>query len=544
VLPSTEAVRLEVAQGGSHITYLQVALSIMSRIETELDPARYGDEVRFVRECLTAGRRKTAISVQLMDESQASNEVRMGLTDTYNGSGAQRHTKRKGYELRGALWAVRTSVAGTLDPLAEGESRQGLPWMGPAIPMWPVSDLGAAVATKIQTFFEDQFNTWGFDIFEFDKITGSRSLLFCGWEAFLRSGCFSEFPIDWQKVTVFLAKVESLYKTEKQTPYHNRIHAADVTQTVHALCYDLGLSAFYDPMDWFVTTLGAIIHDLGHHGKSNAYHVAMQDELALTYNDKSVLENFHLSLAFKMLSGNADTNLLSGMSRDQVAVVRKEVIDMVLGTDMAQHFSRVGDLSRLISTIGKDAEVWQSDDAHMMVLRAMVLHCADISNPTKPFKLATQWSFRVLQEFFLQGDAEMAAGVPISPLCDRVNTDIPGSQIGFIKFITLPAFDLLGILAPKVKDICVVEAIGNHKVWEHRSKNRDFYEETRDPNFGQVQEEDFYPDREAGLSGVSTRVVDTFIQAELGDDENIGTDTESRLPMNSFWAQLWGCSCR
>lgn len=41
--------------------------------------------------------------------------------------------------------------------------------------------------------------------------------------------------------------------------------------------------------------LGALIHDFKHPGRSNAFLAKTGHSLALTYNDVSVLENFHLS---------------------------------------------------------------------------------------------------------------------------------------------------------------------------------------------------------------------------------------------------------
>ena len=43
-----------------------------------------------------------------------------------------------------------------------------------------------------------------------------------------------------------------------------------------------------------------------------------------------------------------------------------------------------------------------------------------------------------------QGDEEKKLGLPISPLCDRVTTNIPESQVGFITYITTPAYAALG----------------------------------------------------------------------------------------------------
>ena len=56
-----------------------------------------------------------------------------------------------------------------------------------------------------------------------------------------------------------------------------------------------------------------------------------------------------------------------------------------------------------------------------------------MGNPAKPWKLSCEWSARVMDEFFRQGDTEMSKGLPVSPFMDREKTDIAKCQIGFIK---------------------------------------------------------------------------------------------------------------
>lgn len=49
---------------------------------------------------------------------------------------------------------------------------------------------------------------------------------------------------------------------------------------------------------------------------------------------------------------------------------------------------------------------------------------------------------QLLEEFFRQGDKERALGLPFSPLCDRNNTLVAESQIGFIEFIVEPSMQV------------------------------------------------------------------------------------------------------
>lgn len=84
---------------------------------------------------------------------------------------------------------------------------------------------------------------------------------------------------------------------------------------------------------------------------------------------------------------------------------------------------------------------------------SLVLHCCDISHPAKKWDLHHKWTMLLLEEFFRQGDLERDLGLPFSPLCDRNNTLVAESQIGFIEFIVEPSMavcsDMLEvILAP------------------------------------------------------------------------------------------------
>ena len=62
------------------------------------------------------------------------------------------------------------------------------------------------------------------------------------------------------------------------------------------------------------------------------------------------------------------------------------------------------------------------------VLQNMV-HCSDLSNPTKPLDIYKQWVDRIIDEFHRQGDKERDAGMEISPMCDRFNATIEKSQV-------------------------------------------------------------------------------------------------------------------
>ena len=93
---------------------------------------------------------------------------------------------------------------------------------------------------------------------------------------------------------------------------------------------------------------------------------------------------------------------------------------MVLATDMVFHNEHLNYFS--------DAKNSPSLADTTTVLGFM-LHSADISHSLRPWKHHERMVEDLFEEFFRQGDKEVAAGFPISPLCDRATLQIPNSQI-------------------------------------------------------------------------------------------------------------------
>ena len=58
-----------------------------------------------------------------------------------------------------------------------------------------------------------------------------------------------------------------------------------------------------------------------------------------------------------------------------------------------------------------------------------MVHCADLSNPTKPLEIYRRWEKLIMEEFFQQGDREREQGLDVSPMCDRQNATIEKSQV-------------------------------------------------------------------------------------------------------------------
>lgn len=124
------------------------------------------------------------------------------------------------------------------------------------------------------------------------------------------------------------------------------------------------------------------MHDTDHPGYNNQYMVATRDRIALRYNDKSCLENHHISMAFSTMLKSSKTRIFENFTNEEFKIMRENMIDLVLATDNMRHFSDLHYLKQRIAS--PDFEPNGKDKKE---ITNYLIHLADISNPTKPWKL-------------------------------------------------------------------------------------------------------------------------------------------------------------
>nr|XP_040564799.1 cAMP-specific 3',5'-cyclic phosphodiesterase 4C-like isoform X2 [Lepeophtheirus salmonis] len=284
-------------------------------------------------------------------------------------------------------------------------------------------------------------NTWGLNVFKTAELVQDRRVLTCiTYNIFKERDLLNTFKIQPKILVNFLMTLEDHYLSD--IPYHNNHHAADVTQSTHILLNSPNLNSVFTPLEVFAAIFASAIHDVDHPGVTNQYLINTSSELALMYNDESVLENHHLAVAFKLLQ-NPDCDIMANLNSKQRQTFRKMVIDMVLATDMSKHMSLLADLKTMVESkkvAGSGVLLLDNYNDRIQVLQNMV-HCSDLSNPTKPLEIYREWVDRIMEEFFQQGDRERSAGIEISPMCDRDNATIEKSQVGFIDYIVHPLWE-------------------------------------------------------------------------------------------------------
>ncbi|XP_075954073.1 dual specificity calcium/calmodulin-dependent 3',5'-cyclic nucleotide phosphodiesterase 1A-like [Anarhichas minor] len=289
---------------------------------------------------------------------------------------------------------------------------------------------------------------WSFDVFALNEASGDHALKFIFYELLTRYDLISHFKIPISAVVSFVEALEVGYSKHKN-PYHNLMHAADVTQTVHYLLLKTGMVHWLTELEIFAMIFAAAVHDYEHTGTTNNFHIQTRSDTAILYNDRSVLESHHVSAAYRMLQEDDEMNILYNLSKDDWRELRALVVEMVLATDMSCHFQQVKTMKNFLQ---------QPEGVDKPKALSLLLHTADISHPAKRWDVHHRWTTSLLEEFFRQGDKESELGLPFSPLCDRKSTMVAQSQIGFIDFIVVPTFTVLTDMMERIVKPLIDEA--------------------------------------------------------------------------------------
>uniref|UniRef100_A0A8C6UKN6 Phosphodiesterase n=1 Tax=Neogobius melanostomus TaxID=47308 RepID=A0A8C6UKN6_9GOBI len=289
-------------------------------------------------------------------------------------------------------------------------------------------------------------DSWDFDIFNLEAATMKRPLTYLGLKIFSRFGVCEFLNCPEATLRSWLQVIEANYHSSNS--YHNSSHAADVLHaTAYFLCKER-VKQSLDPVDEVAALIAATVHDVDHPGRTNSFLCNAGSELAILYNDTAVLESHHAALAFQITTRDDKCNIFKNIERNEYRTLRQAVIDMVLATEMTKHFEHV---NKFVNSINKPLGALEENGSvksiltspeNRILVKRMLIKCADISNPCRPQELCIEWAGRISEEYFAQTDEEKRQGLPVvMPVFDRNTCSIPKSQISFIDYFITDMFD-------------------------------------------------------------------------------------------------------
>lgn len=243
--------------------------------------------------------------------------------------------------------------------------------------------------------------------------------------------------------------VSTIAKAYNDNPYHNWMHAFDVFQLLHLSLGHGGAGEYFNFQDILAILCGGIAHDVAHGGTNNAFLVNTGSKLAITYNDRSPLENMHASVCFELLHAPGN-NFLIGMKADSKKNFREKVIENILATDMSHHFDLVDKFNARLehqedtpfqkATKDDRAKQMETKEDRRLLMQAFT-HMADLGHCTRPWDIHKVLVVALEEEFFSQGDKEKEAGIPISPMMDRSKDSAATGQTFFLDKLVRPLLD-------------------------------------------------------------------------------------------------------
>eukprot|EP01054_Gregarina_sp_Poly1_P001905 Gregarina_sp_Poly_1__1904@NODE_149_length_12634_cov_195_682741_g133_i0_p9_GENE_NODE_149_length_12634_cov_195_682741_g133_i0NODE_149_length_12634_cov_195_682741_g133_i0_p9_ORF_typecomplete_len158_score16_55PDEase_I/PF00233_19/5e21_NODE_149_length_12634_cov_195_682741_g133_i093149787 len=78
------------------------------------------------------------------------------------------------------------------------------------------------------------------------------------------------------------------------------------------------------------------------------------------------------------------------------------------------------------------------------MVMGLAFKAADLGHATLDWSQHLDWSLRISEEYYQQGEDERNLGIPVSPLCDRADhRNYARTQSGFLQFVVAPLVEEL-----------------------------------------------------------------------------------------------------
>jgi hypothetical protein len=282
-------------------------------------------------------------------------------------------------------------------------------------------------------------------------------------------GLVTHLKITETKCVTFFHRVEALMQAQ---PYHNFTHICDVTQAVYSILRTSNIVHWLTPNEITASFLAAVCHDLDHPGNSNALEVSEKTPLAQKYSD-SPLENHHAELALQLIE---EVGILKKLCSETQQTIKKEIVSLILATDMSKHRVKTADMEKLLKDNAKDTQAIRHDPEKKSLILQNIMKCADISNQARCKAAADFWNKAIYSEFYAEGDLNEQRGRTVLPHMIRETNNIAKSSVAFGKGVVQPMFELvLNFLKQAAKSDDTISSCNLELAIDNIAKNSSAY---------------------------------------------------------------------
>eukprot|EP00359_Climacostomum_virens_P005920 CAMPEP_0204903912 /NCGR_PEP_ID=MMETSP1397-20131031/4558_1 /ASSEMBLY_ACC=CAM_ASM_000891 /TAXON_ID=49980 /ORGANISM="Climacostomum Climacostomum virens, Strain Stock W-24" /LENGTH=879 /DNA_ID=CAMNT_0052072627 /DNA_START=171 /DNA_END=2810 /DNA_ORIENTATION=+ len=341
----------------------------------------------------------------------------------------------------------------------------------------------------------DDIGKWRFNAFQYYDLCGEQTLTHFIIRLFQFYDIVNKFSVPMDNLKRLAGELYKGYASNN--PYHNAIHAVDVTHKLNYFILTGNLMKYISDLDIMASLLASVIHDFQHPGVSNKFLVEKRHKKALRYNDHSVLELHHLASAFAVLL-EQDCDITISLTEDQFWVLRSSIIKMVLNTDIRAHETLLGTFSNSVNKPN-----FPNNDEEKQNLLNMALRVADYGNALQPTDLYFKWMALFMEELYQQGDIEKHLGMEFSnSFYDRTSTNPYSNQLGYIEVLVEPIAIVWCDFLPEIKEDLITRGLEENKQLL-RQKDAEAVRRIQSNEY-EMSEQD--PRRSGALSGIELAV--------------------------------------
>lgn len=297
-----------------------------------------------------------------------------------------------------------------------------------------------------------------FDSFTFDSLLTENSLAYLTFKLFKQYNFLDSYFIDVEVLLNFTREVQTAYF--KENPYHNVLHVIDSLQGLHFMLTHGNLKKYLKKHDTFAAFVACLILDFEHPGYTNQFVVRTKHPLAIRYSDISVLENHHLAAGFQLLFMTPNCNIMDNMPYEHQREARRLIIDVVLSTDIAKHFTL---LTELKTKLGNNFPTEAIEDRSLIL--SVTMRTASNFKVVRDRSTFFKWIDKMFEEFFKQGDMEKTLELPISKFMDRENCNKEKAFANYLTVVCKPLFVTVMIMvdSEEINNIIFKEGIDKNK---------------------------------------------------------------------------------
>jgi hypothetical protein len=309
----------------------------------------------------------------------------------------------------------------------------------------------------------DDISKWRFDAFKFFEICGNQIISCMIFKLFNSYHITSKFEVPLASLKSFCTAIFEGYSSSN--PYHNAIHAIDVTHRFNYFILSGNLMKYISDLDIMAALLASVIHDFQHPGVNNEFLIKKKHNKAIRYNDVSVLENHHLASAFAvLLDQNCDITI--ALTEDQYWVLRTSIIKMVFSTDLKFQEETIGSFKNY-----RGVPNFPNNEKEKQILMNMAMRISDYGNPMQPHDLYLKWMSMIMEEFYQQGDIEDHLGMEETlPFMKRKETNPYACQLSFIEVIVEPMTVIWVEFLPDIReDVYTLGLLENKEILKQKS---------------------------------------------------------------------------